>query len=256
VDPSTLPSGLEAFVEINPISHVVDASRGLVYGDVAAGDVLLVLAEAAVLTAMDGTRRMLVAWLAQSAGSSGNAGGPGVVAAAVASPGKSFGRQQTLEADLPRGGTSTIIGGTAVQAAILRDRSVVAWTGAQNRQFVVRTADIVSGRANASTRLSTVGARSLLQGLAVGPRGGALAVWRSDTGAPGQYASARAAGTTPWGPTETITTAGDTTGMTNALVAASPVSGQALVLVSDPVPVVGPPSTAPIPVRLSVRAAP
>ena len=41
---------------------------------------------------------------------------------------------------------------TAVQAAILRDRSVVTWTGAENHQFVVRTEDIVSGRAGASTR--------------------------------------------------------------------------------------------------------
>lgn len=209
-----------------------------------------------IVASMDGTRRMLVAWLAQSAGSEGNAGGPGIVAAAVASPGKPFGRQQTLEANLPRGGTSTSIGGTAVQAAILRDRSVVAWTGAENREFVVRTADIVAGRANPSTRLSAAGARSWLQGLAVGPRGGALTVWRSDTGTPGHYASARAAGTASWGPTETITTAGDTTGMTNALVAASPVSGQALVLVSDPVPMTVPPPTEPIPVRLSVRAAP
>ncbi|MGZ6590030.1 MAG: hypothetical protein ACXVHB_33700 [Solirubrobacteraceae bacterium] len=52
VNPSTLPSALEAFFEINPISHVVDASRGLMYCDVVAGEVLLVLAEAAVLTAV------------------------------------------------------------------------------------------------------------------------------------------------------------------------------------------------------------
>lgn len=52
VDPSTLPSALEAFVDVNPISHVVDASRGLMYGDADAGEILLVLAEAAVLTAV------------------------------------------------------------------------------------------------------------------------------------------------------------------------------------------------------------
>jgi hypothetical protein len=115
-----------------------------------------------IVAPIDSTRRMLVAWLAQRAGSSGNAGGPGIVAAAVASPGKSFGRQQTLEANLPRG-DGTLISGTAVQAAILRDRSVVTWTGAENRQFVVRTADIVSGRAGASTRLSAAGAQSELQ---------------------------------------------------------------------------------------------
>ena len=52
VEPETLPSALEWFVGVNPISHVVDASRGLMYGDAASGDVLLVLAEAAVLTAV------------------------------------------------------------------------------------------------------------------------------------------------------------------------------------------------------------
>ena len=215
-----------------------------------------------IVASIDSTRRMLVAWLAQRAGSSGNAGGPGIVAAAVASPGKSFGRQQTLEANLPRG-DGTLISGTAVQAAILRDRSVVTWTGAENRQFVVRTADIVSGRAGASTRLSAAGAQSELQGLAVGPRGGALVVWRSDTGTPGHYASARAAGTSAWGATETITSATETINSaqeyappTGALVASSPVSGQALVLISDPIPTDVPPPTEPFPVRLSVRAAP
>jgi hypothetical protein len=126
-----------------------------------------------IVASIDSTRRMLVAWLAQRAGSSGNAGGPGIVAAAVASPGRPFGRQQTLEANLPRG-DGTLIRGTAVQAALLRDRSVVTWTGAESGRFVVRTADIVSGRAGASTRLSAPGVRSELQGMTVGPRGGAL----------------------------------------------------------------------------------
>lgn len=208
-----------------------------------------------IVAAVDGTRRMLVAWLAQRAGSSGNAGGPGLVAASVAAPGKPFGRQQTLEVNLPQG-DNTLIRGTAVQAAILRDRSVVAWTGAENRRFVVRVADIVSGRARAATRLSPSADRSWLQGMAVGPRGGAIAVWRTDTGTPGYFASARAAGASAWGATETITATGDVSGLTNALVSASPVSGEALVLVSDPVPVTGPPSTDPVPVRVSVRAAP
>jgi ABC-2 type transport system permease protein len=46
VNPSTLPSALGAFFEIHPLSHVVDASRGLMYGDVVAAEVLLVFAEA------------------------------------------------------------------------------------------------------------------------------------------------------------------------------------------------------------------
>jgi ABC-2 type transport system permease protein len=52
VDPSTLPGWLEAFVDVNPISHLVTASRGLMEGDAEAGDVALVLGEAAVLTAL------------------------------------------------------------------------------------------------------------------------------------------------------------------------------------------------------------
>jgi ABC-2 type transport system permease protein len=52
VEPSTLPGWLEAFVDVNPISHVVTATRGLMEGDADAGDVGLVLAEAAALTAV------------------------------------------------------------------------------------------------------------------------------------------------------------------------------------------------------------
>ena len=52
VEPETLPSALEAFVEVNPISILATASRGLMEGDAAAGDILIVLAVAAALTAV------------------------------------------------------------------------------------------------------------------------------------------------------------------------------------------------------------
>jgi ABC-2 type transport system permease protein len=52
VDPDTLPGWLEAFVEVNPISHLVTAERGLMQGDASAGDVFLVLGIAAALTAV------------------------------------------------------------------------------------------------------------------------------------------------------------------------------------------------------------
>ncbi|MTD45762.1 ABC transporter permease [Conexibacter sp. W3-3-2] len=52
VDPATMPAGLEAFVDVNPISHLVTATRDLMAGSAAAGDVLLVLGEAAVITAV------------------------------------------------------------------------------------------------------------------------------------------------------------------------------------------------------------
>jgi ABC-2 type transport system permease protein len=50
VDPETLPSGLEAVVRVNPISILVDASRGLMEGNAEAGDIAVVLAVAAGLT--------------------------------------------------------------------------------------------------------------------------------------------------------------------------------------------------------------
>jgi ABC-2 type transport system permease protein len=50
VDPETLPPALEAFVNVNPISILVDASRGLMEGAASAGDIGIVLATAAGLT--------------------------------------------------------------------------------------------------------------------------------------------------------------------------------------------------------------
>ena len=52
VDPQTLPSALEAFVGVNPISILADASRGLMDGNAAAGDILVSLGTAALLTAI------------------------------------------------------------------------------------------------------------------------------------------------------------------------------------------------------------
>jgi ABC-2 type transport system permease protein len=52
VDPDTLPSGLEAFVNANPISHLVTAARGLMDGTAAAGQIGGVLLTAAALTAV------------------------------------------------------------------------------------------------------------------------------------------------------------------------------------------------------------
>jgi ABC-2 type transport system permease protein len=52
VDPATLPRVLEAVVNANPISFLVTASRGLMDGGVVASDIVVVLATAAVLTAV------------------------------------------------------------------------------------------------------------------------------------------------------------------------------------------------------------
>jgi ABC-2 type transport system permease protein len=52
VPPETLPSAIEAFVDVNPFSHLVTAARGLMDGTASAGDIFLVLGEAAVVTAV------------------------------------------------------------------------------------------------------------------------------------------------------------------------------------------------------------
>ena len=52
VEPSTLPSALEAFVNVNPISILATASRGLMEGTAEASDIAIVLGTAAALTAV------------------------------------------------------------------------------------------------------------------------------------------------------------------------------------------------------------
>ena len=54
VEPETLPAGLEAFVDVNPISILATASRGLMNGTADGGDIAIVLATAAALTAVFG----------------------------------------------------------------------------------------------------------------------------------------------------------------------------------------------------------
>jgi daunorubicin/doxorubicin transport system permease protein len=52
VDPTTMPSWLHTFVDLNPISHLVTAERGLMDGNATAGQIVWVLAAAGVLTAV------------------------------------------------------------------------------------------------------------------------------------------------------------------------------------------------------------
>ena len=52
VEPNTLPSGLEAFVNANPISHLVSACRGLMDGSLDAENLIVVLGTTVVLTAV------------------------------------------------------------------------------------------------------------------------------------------------------------------------------------------------------------
>ena len=52
VDPTTLPTVLEEFVKVNPISILATASRGLMGGTASAGDIAIVLATAVASTAI------------------------------------------------------------------------------------------------------------------------------------------------------------------------------------------------------------
>jgi ABC-2 type transport system permease protein len=52
VDPATMPSALQRFVELNPVSHLVTAVRGLMGGTPDTGEILLVLVAAAAMTAV------------------------------------------------------------------------------------------------------------------------------------------------------------------------------------------------------------
>ncbi len=50
VDPATLPGWLRAFVEHNPLSHLVTAMRGLIHGDLVGSELVWVLATIVVTT--------------------------------------------------------------------------------------------------------------------------------------------------------------------------------------------------------------
>jgi ABC-2 type transport system permease protein len=52
VQPATMPGWLQAFVRVNPVSHLVTAERGLLAGHPAAGQIAWVLLAAAALLAV------------------------------------------------------------------------------------------------------------------------------------------------------------------------------------------------------------
>lgn len=52
VNPTTMPSWLHTFVDLNPISHLVTAERGLMNGTATAGQIIWALAASAALTAV------------------------------------------------------------------------------------------------------------------------------------------------------------------------------------------------------------
>ncbi|MFI5496955.1 ABC transporter permease [Actinoplanes sp. NPDC051859] len=58
VDPGTMPGWLQAFVKVNPITHLVAAVRSLMAGDWSSGEILWVLVASGVLVAIFGPLTM------------------------------------------------------------------------------------------------------------------------------------------------------------------------------------------------------
>ena len=58
VEPTTMPSWLHTFVDLNPISHLVTAERGLMNGTATIGQIVWVLTASAALTALFGPLTM------------------------------------------------------------------------------------------------------------------------------------------------------------------------------------------------------
>ncbi len=52
VDPRTMPSWVRSAVRANPISHLIDAERGLMQGHTPTGQIIWVLTASAVLLAV------------------------------------------------------------------------------------------------------------------------------------------------------------------------------------------------------------
>ena len=50
VNPATMPGWMQTVVSLNPVTHLTDASRGLMHGDVRSADVLWVLIASAIVT--------------------------------------------------------------------------------------------------------------------------------------------------------------------------------------------------------------
>jgi ABC-2 type transport system permease protein len=58
VDPQTMPAWLRAFVDVNPVSHLVSAVRGLMHGNASWAPILWVLLACVLLVAVFGPLTM------------------------------------------------------------------------------------------------------------------------------------------------------------------------------------------------------
>src|SRR4029079_12217327 len=58
VEPRTMPGWLQAFVEVNPVTHLVAAIRSIMAGDVSTTELTWTLVASAILVAVFGTLTM------------------------------------------------------------------------------------------------------------------------------------------------------------------------------------------------------
>jgi hypothetical protein len=151
--------------------------------------------------AMDSTGRMLVAWKSQRV-NEGESNEPAVVSFITAAPGHGFGSRRTVETVGPTG-AGRFVSAPGVRLAVTgSDQALLAWTGFDATNFVVRAMSISRGHLGPRQVLSPAGTDAVLGDIAAASDGRALALWRSGVGGadpdPGRqphlFANVRAAG--------------------------------------------------------------
>ena len=161
--------------------------------------------------AMDSTGRMLVAWKSQRV-NEGESNAPAVVSFITAAPGHGFGSRRTIET-VGQTGAGRFVGAPGVRLAVTgSDQALLAWTGFDGTNFVVRAMPISRGRLGTRQVLSPSGTDAVLGDIAAATDGRALALWRSAVAGadpvagqqPHLFGNVRAAAATTFGGPEAV----------------------------------------------------
>jgi len=161
--------------------------------------------------AMDSSGRMLVAWKSQRV-NEGESNAPAVVSFITAAPGHGFGSRRTIET-VGQTGAGRFVGAPGVRLVVTgSDRALLAWTGFDGTNFVVRAMPISRGRLGTRQVLSPSGTDAVLGDIAAANDGRALALWRSSVAGadpvtgqqPHLFGNVRAAAATTFGGPEAV----------------------------------------------------
>lgn len=163
-----------------------------------------------ISAALDDSRRAVVAWLGQRV-SEGDAESAATIKFVAAPAGQRFDAEHTVEV-VDVLGTGRYVTDPGVATAIGADgRALLAWTGYQDRHFVVRAAPLSDGALGEAQIVSDPTTDSVLTELRTGPRGEAVVLARqgirgadSTSGGVTLTAAARAAGLGSFGPLEIV----------------------------------------------------